>query len=521
VNQQSDGAVAELVAQDEVNAVSQSDTVTQRDAGESSNFRMGSLGRHSLIYAVGMVLTKAVAFLMLPVYTRLLTPSDYGVLQLVMMFLEVLSIFAGSRIAYGIFHFYYKAEDDAAKQRVLSTAVLLLAATFGVAAAATIALAPSIAQLVFGATDPYVTYIRLAGLGMAFESLLTVPNALFQLKQQSIKFVSFSLTRLCMQLALNLVLLIQFDMGVAGVLLSGVITNFLVGGFLVVRVLTQVGAKFNAPDARAFLRFGLPLVAMQVATFIFTFGDRYFLNKAGDTAAVGLYGLAYQFGFMVGMIGYMPLEMVWDPQRFAVAKRADRDVIYSKVFKYMNVTLISAAVGLSLFVGDVLRLIAAPEFHSAAIFVPVIVGAYIFQAWGTFFNVGIMITERTGYYTIANWAAAAVAVIGYMLLIPRYLAWGAAFTVVASLGTRFWLTHVFSQRLWYIRYEWSPVIRLLVMAVMFAGASMFLPKFGTVTSVGVHAAMFSVYAVLVWQLILARADRDAVRAIIGRVRAMV
>jgi O-antigen/teichoic acid export membrane protein len=484
-------------------------------------FRMGSLGRHSLIYAAGMVLTKAVAFLMLPVYTRLLTPSDYGVLQLLMMFLEVLSIFAGSRIAYGIFHFYHKAANDAARREVLSTAVILLTATFGMAAMLTMAFAPRIAVLVFDAADPYTTYIRLAGLGMAFESLITVPNALFQLRQQSIKFVSFSLTRLVLQLTLNLVLLIQFDMGVAGVLLSGVITNFLVGGYLVLRVVGQVGTHFSTPDARAFLRFGLPLVAMQIATFIFTFGDRYFLNKAGDTTAVGLYGLAYQFGFLVGMIGYMPLEMVWDPQRFAVAKRDDRDVIYSKVFKYMNVTLITAAVGLSLFVGDVLRLIAAPEFHAAAIFVPVIVGAYIFQAWGTFFNVGIMITERTGFYTVANWAAAAVAMVGYLVLIPRYVAWGAAFTIVASLGTRFWLTLVFSQRLWYIRYEWGPVLRLLALACAISAPVMFLPRFGAATSVAVHTAMFSVYAVLVWHLILARADRDAVRAMVSRARSLV
>jgi O-antigen/teichoic acid export membrane protein len=508
--------VAQLVVEEELRTVPETSAASARESAEGKSFRMGSLGRHSLIYAVGMVLTKAVAFLMLPVYTRLLTPSDYGVLQLLMMFLEVLSIFAGSRIAYGIFHFYHKAAGESAKRMVLSTAVILLTATFGLAAMLTIALAPRIALLVFDAADPYTTYIRLAGLGMLFESLITVPNALFQLRQQSFKFVSFSLTRLLLQLTLNLVLLIQFDMGVAGVLLSGVITNFLVGGYLLLRVVGQVGTRFSGPEARAFLRFGLPLVAMQVATFIFTFGDRYFLNKAGDTAAVGLYGLAYQFGFMVGMIGYMPLEMVWDPQRFAVAKRADRDVIYSKVFKYMNVTLITAAVGLSLFVGDVLRLIAAPEFHGAALFVPVIVGAYIFQAWGTFFNVGIMITERTGFYTIANWAAAAVAVVGYLVLIPRYLAWGAAITVVASLGTRFWLTHVFSQRLWYIKYEWSPVIRLLALAVAISAPVMFLPRFNTLASVSIHTAMFAVYAFLVWQFILARVDREAVRAIVRR-----
>jgi O-antigen/teichoic acid export membrane protein len=219
------------------------------------------------------------------------------------------------------------------------------------------------------------------------------------------------------------------------------------------------------------------------------------------------------------MIGYMPLEMVWDPQRFAVAKRADRDVIFSRVFMYMNLALITAAVGLSLFVGDVLYLIAAPSFHGAAVFVPVIVGAYVFQAWGTFFNIGIMITERTHYYTLANWAAAVVAVAGYVILIPRYLAWGAALTVVASLGTRFWLTHVFSQRLWRINYEWGPVLRLLAVAVGIVGASAFVPDLPALSSVVVHTAMFCVYALLVWRLILVEVDRGAIRAALLRVRA--
>lgn len=486
---------------------------------EPATFRMGSLGRHSLIYAVGMVLTKAVAFLMLPVYTRLLSPSDYGVLQLVVMFLEVLSIFAGSRIAYGIFHFYYKAATEQAKRAVLSTAVLLLMTTFGLAALAAIAAAPQIALLVFGETGQYVTYIRLAAVGAAFETLIVVPNALFQLQQKSMHFVAFSLLRLLLQLGLNLVLLIQFRMGVAGVLLSAVITNFVVGGFLTIRLLTIVSMRFSWPDAHAFLRFGLPLVAMQVATFIFTFGDRYFLNRAGDTAAVGLYGLAYQFGFLVGTIGYMPLEMVWDPQRFAVARRPDRDAIYSRVFMYMNVALVSAAVGLSLYVGDILHLIAAPAFHGAAVFVPVIVGAYVLQAWGTFFNIGIMITEKTHYYTVANWAAALVAIAGYMLLIPRYLAWGAALTVVASLGTRFWLTHVFSQRLWRIQYEWGPVLRLLLLAILVVVASALAPQLATPASVALHTGLFGLYAFLVWSLILREPDRAAIRGVLARVRA--
>jgi O-antigen/teichoic acid export membrane protein len=480
---------------------------------------MTSLGRHSLVYAIGVIATKAVAFLMLPIYLRLLSVADYGILRLVTMFLEVMSIFAGSRIAYGIFHFYHKAADEDSKRRVLSTALLLLTGTFGAAAIVSLLAAPQIAVAVFGEGGRYATYIRLGALSMACEALITVPTALFQLQQKSISYVTVNMLRLVMQIGLNLLLLIPFGMGVTGVLLAGVISNLLLGSVLAARMLWHVGIRFSWPDAQAFLRFGMPLVVMQIATFTFTFGDLYFLKKAGDVTAVGLYGLAYQFGFLVGTISYMPIEMVWDPQRFAVASRPDRDEIYAKVFIYINLSLVSAALGLSLFVGDLLGIIADPEFHAAAVFVPVIVGAYVFQAWGTFFNIGIMLKERTHYWTIANWAAAAVAVAGYLILIPRYLAWGAAITVVASLGTRFWLTHLFSQRLLPIRYEWGPVVRLIAIAVAFAGAAALVPRLSVPASIVVHTVMFGLYVSLVWRLILKESDRTAARTLLAGARA--
>jgi O-antigen/teichoic acid export membrane protein len=217
-------------------------------------------------------------------------------------------------------------------------------------------------------------------------------------------------------------------------------------------------------------------VGVQVATFIATFGDRYFLNKAGTTTDVGLYGLAYQFGFMVTTIGYAPFQRVWDPQRFAVAKRSDRDEIFARVFIYLNVLLLSVGLGIALFAGDFLRVIATPEFHSAGAFVPILAAAYVLLSWGSFLNLGILYKERTGYFTIANWAAAIVALAGYVLLIPRWLAWGAAVTTLASLLTRCVLAHVYSQRLWRVEHRWAPVWHMVALAVPAGTVSMLPPR---------------------------------------------
>jgi O-antigen/teichoic acid export membrane protein len=276
-------------------------------------------------------------------------------------------------------------------------------------------------------------------------------------------------------------------------------------------VVAEVGIHFRAAAAREFLRFGLPLVAVQIATFVYTFGDRFFLNQAGGEAIVGLYGLAYQFGFLVATLGFLPFQRVWDPQRFAVAKRADRDSIYARVFVYLNVGLVTASLGISLFSGDVLRMIAAPAFHSAAAYVPIIVLAYIFHCWGNFLNLGIYITERTEYFTIANWVAAAVAMLLYVLLIPRWLAWGAALATLGSVGMRFWLAYVFSQRLWPIRYEWGPVVRIMVLAIAFGAVAAVLPAIPLIVSLAVHTVLLTLFVGLVWRLLLTDADRSAMQ----------
>jgi O-antigen/teichoic acid export membrane protein len=475
-------------------------------------FRIWSIGRHSLVYGVGLLMTRAVSFIMLPIYTRLLTPGDYGVLELVSMIVEVVTIIAGSRIAWGIFHFYHKETQEQGRREVLSTASILLTATYGAAALGTIALAPWIAKLVFGASGEYTLFVRIAAANLAFQALSVVPQAFFQLRDRSHLFVAASLAQLAMQVVFNLIYLIPLHMGVAGVLLGNMTASLLIGLVLTRHLFASVGVHLKGRVARDFIRFGAPLMAMQAATFIVTFGDRYFLNKSGTTTDVGLYALAYQFGFLVASVGYSPFQRVWDPQRFALARRPDRDVIFARVFIYLNVFLLSVALGVAMFGGDVVHLMATPAFYPAAVFVPVLAAAYVFQSWGSFLNLGILFSERTEFSTIANWVAAIVALAGYTLLIPRWLAWGATITTLASLGVRCWLSHVFSQRLWRVHYRWAPVVWLGVLTIAVGSVSLLVPTGSIVVSVTAHVALFAIYAVLVWTLpILTRDERIAIR----------
>jgi O-antigen/teichoic acid export membrane protein len=287
---------------------------------------------------------------------------------------------------------------------------------------------------------------------------------------------------------------------------------------LLAYLVRDVGLSLSRAAARDVLRFGLPFVGTQIGTFISTYGDRYFIQRAADVATVGIYGLAYQFGFLLWFVGFVPFNTVWDPIRFEIAKHADRDEQYARAFIYYNIVYLSCGVGIAVLVRDFLRVMSDPSFLPAAGIVPVLVGAYVFQGWSEFQNLGILIRERTALVTWANWAAAAVALAGYAVLIPPLKGLGAALATVVAFAVRYAMVYAFAQRLWPVRYRWGPVLRLLALgaAVVVAGE---LARVDSVpVSLGVRAALLLAYFAGIWWLVLSQADRDVARRAAGRPR---
>jgi O-antigen/teichoic acid export membrane protein len=241
-------------------------------------------------------------------------------------------------------------------------------------------------------------------------------------------------------------------------------------------------------------------MAMQLATFLATFSDRFFLQAYADEAKVGLYNISYTFGFLLVTIGFTPMDTVWGPKRFHVARQDNRDRVLSRGFLIHNVLVFTVAVEITLYVGDALKVMTTEDYWPAARVVPVILVAYILQCWASVQDIGILVSEKTQYLTIANVVAALVAVVGFALLVPPYLEWGAAIATVVAFATRYGMTFWFSQRLWPVRYEWGPVLVVAAWSVAIAGASLLLPPMEIVASLAVRTALVLTFGVGLWIL---------------------
>jgi O-antigen/teichoic acid export membrane protein len=452
---------------------------------------------------------------MLPFYTRYLSPAEYGLLQLLDITVEVTAILFSAGIRSGLQRFYFKATTDEERNSVVSTTFFL---ELGLSLAGTIALfacANVIHRVVLvgaGTSD----LIRIAAINFTLGTLTFVPLSLLVIEQRAGLQTIATLAKLAVQVTLNIYFLAYRHLGVESILLSTTVASSLLGIVLVVWMLGRTGVRISRAVVHDLRRFGVPYQITTAAAFILAFGDRFFLAHYDGPAEVGLYGLAYQFGFLVYMLGGGAFLTAWAPQRYELVShpREERDASYARGFLYFNLLIMTGAMGIVVFVRPAIAVLTTSDYHGAALLVPIIVAAYVVQSWGDAVKFGIDVSERTSLYTAASWIATAVVLVCYAVLIPRYGGFGAAWATLIAFSVRFAFALYWSQKIWPVAYAWGRTILLTVISVAVCLPAIFLPVTRAWEQFALGIGLTLVYAGLTWQFVLDDTHRVGILEVI-------
>ena len=473
------------------------------------------LGKEVLVYGLGVVASRAASFIMLPIYTRLLTTKDYGLLQLLDMTLNIAAILVSAGVVTGVMRFYFKATTDRERHEVLGAAFGL---QVGLNLLGTLLLCAGAGPIwrlgLSGTGSPTLVYIAAANFTLG--ALSVVPLLQMQMERKALAYSVATVSRVAIQLGLNILFLVGLRWGVLGILLSTMATNVLIGVATTGWMLRRTSLAMSRAAVRDLRRFGVPYQIATAATFILTFGDRFFLEAFHGLAAVGIYGLAYQFGFLLDSVAVAPFNRAWVPQRYQLVAqpRAFRDAKYNQGFLYLSLLTVTAAVGITVFIRPVLRLMSDPAFWSAAAIVPVVVLAYVMQAWSGVVQFGIDVSERTKYASYAMWISVVLILALYTLLIPPFGAMGAAVATLLAFVARFALLYRFGHRLWPVTYRWAPHAKLVLAASLVTWAAFAIDVGGVVAQGLLGAALLLAYLILVWTAVLEREDRQLLSTVV-------
>jgi len=421
--------------------------------------RSESFLRHALIYGAGSMMLQAAGFILLPIYTRYLHPSEFGSLEIVSRVGEILSIIfllPGIRIASQVF---FKQAEDERKARLVICSSITLILVIVAAAGAVLLPATGYLAVALGIKDAFL--LRLALIAALLESMTIVPLVILQARLESAFFVTVMFAQFLVKVALSVLFVVGAQWGSHGVMIASILTS---GSFALFLNLRELSKGIVWPDwahSKEILLFSLPFVSGGLGCFLLHDGDRFFLLKYAGATAVGIYTFGYKMARLVSMFSREPLQQVWAARMYDEAKRPEAASIFGTVFTRIMGSYLIVGLALCLFQDEVTSILGGPQYARAASLIAPVVLGYWFLSAADLMDSAFYIRRKTGLKSWITLASTIVTLALYAVLIPQDGARGAAIATLIGFAFNAWLTWRVSQRVFAVQYEFG---RLLAMA---------------------------------------------------------
>lgn len=462
--------------------------------------------RHSAVYGLGNVLTKALGFLMLPFYTHYLNPNDYGILEILDLSMSLFGMFLNMGMTAAVLRCWAAARSAAEKKKTISTAFLFVTALGIVALLIGLAFVRPVSPVLFGPHVP-AKYLLLSFTAFIVAFIANLPRTYLRALEASGSVVFVDTVSLLLLLGLNVVFIAVLKVGLIGILWSSLIVASL--GLVVLSAWTvyKVGIGFSQSLLRQMLAFGLPLVFSNMALFVLNFSDRFFLQHLRSLEVVGVYAVGYKFGYMLNYLLVQPFFVMWQSRMFVIHGREDHPKIFGQFFMLYSIVLTYAGLALAILSPEIVRVMVGPKFISSTDVVPIVTLAYIFYGIGFYTQVGMFVTNKTSLIGMVGAASAVLNLTLNYFLILNYgmlgAAWATMLSFLALAAGTYWL----SNRVYPLPLAVGRVLVTVALAVGLFLFSRWLSPASLATALAFKTLLLAIFPLVMWKAgILSRAE---------------
>lgn len=395
--------------------------------------KVGKTGTDTVAYLCSKFSTRILSLCLLPVWTSLLTPTQYGTLGTVTAWTAVLAPFILLGFPSVLLRFCPdQLCDDKERQVFLSTTWIMVAISGGIMLAATFAVGPALWVWITSGKIPFYPLVPMAVLGAVLTSTgkLVMAERLALRDTRNVIIIEQVTSTVTILAALFGVGVL--GLGVVGYLSGGLFVSGLTTIFLF-WVYSKKGFHWNSNTAKQCLIYGVPLVPQALAAWALNLSDRVIIEWYHPLSESGIYNLAANFGMIMSFLA-VSISQATTPSVFAAmgeATLANRKQL--RLMAVGTLGMISAcAVGMMAVAPPLLSAVANVRYGAAIAFViPVVAGYFLFGVYQMFLR-PMLFHKRTKIVAMFSLLAALVNVVLNLIFVPSGGAMAAALTTAVS-----------------------------------------------------------------------------------------
>ena len=344
------------------------------------------------IYSFSNLISKGLNLLLLPLYTRLLSPSDYGLFDILAMFGALVGLTLPLEISQGLARYYPEAQNPDDKRSYAVTSLWFTMMVYLLFALICLFAAPALSQLLLG--DPKwqevfrvaVLSISLNGLFYLFQSQLK-----WELRARDCALLSqlYALT----SLAMTMLWVVGFKAGLNGLFYGQLTALLLVCPVGLLMLKSSYRGRFSWKHCQDMLTYSLPLVPSGMAVFVALYVDRIAIRDLLSYHEVGLYGIGMRFGSVVSLL-ITGLQTSLSPLIFQFHQDPETPRKIELLLRLFVCGTMLCSSGLALFAPEILRVFTTPMYYAAAPIIPLMALATLLG--NTYlFAPGLALAKRT------------------------------------------------------------------------------------------------------------------------------
>jgi O-antigen/teichoic acid export membrane protein len=430
------------------------------------------------IYTAGSVFNRLLPFLLLPVYTFYFNPYQYGTFSLVYAFWFFVSVFYLYGMESAFQKRFLEADSLLKKSDVYSSTVILILATSLIFSLLIFLFSHQIASLIIP-SEPNDYLIKLVAFILIADALYRFPLILLNSLQKSKLYTLLNSLAVIVNVAANIIFIVYINFGIEAIFYSYLISYSFLFFSSFVFTLEYFKLKFNfhivkslLNNAHLFLYYGIFLMSIDLI-------DRFILEYYKGSDTVGIYSACYRIGIVMNLV-ITGFKVAWTPFFMNLKHDQNHKEIFSKIFSYFVYAGMIAFLLFSLLADDIVKIslfgytLLNQQYWNGMVIVPYILLSYFLFGLTVNLNVAAFLKDKIHYLIISAALGCLSNIIFNLLLIPEYGIIGAAVSTMLSYLIMFIALYYFSQKTYYINYQWKHISGAVGLTFIFYGINLFI-----------------------------------------------
>ena len=436
--------------------------------------KLKELTKDTAIYGISTMVGRFLNFILVPFYTNIFAPSDYGVVQLLYAYVAILNIvfIYGLDSAYLKFAAFKDIGDDKDNFSTPYIAVFVTSLLISLL----VVINADVIVASFGIPSNYNYLIYLAIAIIFVDANAVIPFLKLRLERKAKIFSLFKIINISVNIFLNLYLILALKWGIEAILVSNLSATIVSLLLVSPTIFKNFKFRFHTLLFKRMLKFGLPFLPAGFAVMLVQVIDVPILQKLTDLKTVGIYKANYKLGIFMMLFVNM-FQYAWQPFFLQNAKDPNAREMFSKVLTYFTLVGSIILIFLSLFINDIAQIkiagysLIGSEYWSGLNIVPIVLLAYLINGMYIIFSAGIYIEEKSIYVPIITGLGALVNLIANFILIPVLNITGAALATLASYFVMALGYYYVTQKFFKVKYELKRIghifLAVLLVGVLF------------------------------------------------------